>query len=167
MGGAGMKIKVYHGSTVSIEHPDCSACRENLDFGKGFYLTDIREQAETWVRRVAERSDTSPMLNVYILDRNAILQQYSCKVFAAYNDEWLDFIVTSRQGQNPAADFDYVEGCVANDRVIDTINLYMSGLMSREIALQRLSEHKPNNQMCLLNQEMTDKFLEYEGTENI
>lgn len=43
----------------------------------------------------------------------------------------------------------------------------MSGLMSREIALQRLSEHKSNNQMCLLNQEMTDKFLEYEGTENI
>lgn len=74
-----MKIKVYHGSTVSIEHPDCSAGRENLDFGKGFYLTDIREQAETWARRVAERSDTSPMLNVYILDRDTILHNIAVK----------------------------------------------------------------------------------------
>ena len=34
-------------------------------------------------------------------------------------------------------------------------------------ALRRLSEHQPNNQMCLLNQEITDKYLIFDGTAEI
>lgn len=44
---------VYHGSTVKVTHPVAAACRPNLDFGRGFYLTDIREQAEKWACRLA------------------------------------------------------------------------------------------------------------------
>lgn len=43
-----MKIEVYHGSVVKVETPICHIGRENLDFGRGFYLTDIREQAVRW-----------------------------------------------------------------------------------------------------------------------
>jgi len=32
-------IELYHGATHIIERPDCGAGRENLDFGKGFYMT--------------------------------------------------------------------------------------------------------------------------------
>lgn len=39
-------------------------------------------------------------------------------------------------------------------------------LMTRDKALQKLSEHRPNNQMCLLNQEIIDKYLNYDGTED-
>ena len=67
--------------------------------------------------------------------------------------------------ENPASIYDYVEGGVANDRVIDTINLYMSGLMSADVALQRLAQYQPNNQICLLDQSITDKYLVYERTE--
>lgn len=49
--------------------------------------------------------------------------------------------------------------------IIDTVNLYMSGLMSADVALQRLAQHQPNNQICLLNQNITDKYLIYDGTE--
>ena len=56
---------------------------------------------------------------------------------------------------------------VANDRVVDTINLYMAGLMDEDTALRRLSEHQPNNQMCLLSQEITDNYLFFDGTEEI
>ena len=65
------------------------------------------------------------------------------------------------------APYDYIEGGVANDRVIDTINLYMAGLMDSDTALRRLAIHRPNNQICLLNQELTDKYLIYERTEHI
>lgn len=41
----------------------------------------------------------------------------------------------------------------------------MSGLMSTDVALQRLAQHQPNNQICLLNQDITDKYLTYDGTE--
>ena len=84
-----------------------------------------------------------------------------------YNNEWLRFIVTSRTEQNPSRDYDFIEGGVANDRVVDTVNLYMLGLMDIDTALGRLSQHRPNNQMCLLAQEITDKYLIYDGTESI
>lgn len=35
-----MKIEVYHGSIVKVEAPVCNMGRENLDFGRGFYLTN-------------------------------------------------------------------------------------------------------------------------------
>lgn len=56
---------------------------------------------------------------------------------------------------------------MANDRVIDTVNLYMSGLMDLGTALRELSKHQPNNQMCTLNQEILDKYLIYDGTEEL
>ena len=34
-------MKVYHGSTQAVEYPLVGVGRENLDFGKGFYVTDI------------------------------------------------------------------------------------------------------------------------------
>ena len=80
---------------------------------------------------------------------------------------WLDFIVGNRQGKNPAKDYDYVEGGIANDRVIDTVNLYIAGFYDTESALQQLAFHKPNNQICILNQELLNKYLEYDGTKEI
>ena len=107
------------------------------------------------------------MLNVYELDRESILANYRCKVFHAYNEEWRDFIVASRLGKRPWLAYDYIEGGVADDRVVDTINLYMADLMSKDKALERLSVHQPTNQMCLLLQDIIDKHLLYYGTERL
>ena len=75
--------------------------------------------------------------------------------------------MASRQGVDVGKSYDYVEGGVANDRIIDTVNLYIAGLVDLNMALQRLAAHQPNNQMCLLNQLITDKFLIFDGTEKI
>ncbi len=162
-----MSIIVYHGGTDRIEHPLCDAGRANLDFGLGFYVTDMPTQATEWARKVADHRHTRPVVNKYALHKESILSEYRCKVFTDYDGEWLDFIVASRQGQKPWAQYDYIEGGVADDRVIDTINLYMAGLMTREVALARLSEHRPNNQMCLLSQQLIDKYLIFNGAESI
>lgn len=162
-----MSIKVYHGGTETVNTPRADAGRANLDFSKGFYITDLRQQAVDWAKHVSDRRKKTPVLNAYFLDRDAILSNYRCKVFTAYDGEWLDFIVDSRSGKHPWTNYDYIEGGVANDRVIDTINLYMADLMERDKSLERLSEHRPNNQMCLLNQDIIDKFLTYDTTENI
>ena len=37
-------MKVYHGSFLEIRKPDISFSRQELDFGKGFYATPLREQ---------------------------------------------------------------------------------------------------------------------------
>ena len=39
------EIIVYHGGTEIVDHPICKLGRPNLDFGQGFYVTDLREQA--------------------------------------------------------------------------------------------------------------------------
>jgi hypothetical protein len=44
---------LYHGSNVDIQNISLSACRPYKDFGRGFYLTDIPEQAERMAERVA------------------------------------------------------------------------------------------------------------------
>ena len=42
------EIIVYHGGTEIIEQPICKFGRRNLDFGQGFYVTNIHEQASKW-----------------------------------------------------------------------------------------------------------------------
>ena len=160
-------ITVYHGGTEIIKQPVCRFGRPNLDFGQGFYVTDVKKQAIQWAVRMAERRGMAPLLNYYRLDRESILSTCRCKVFTAYDSDWLEFIISCRQGADPSKEYDYIEGGVANDRVIDTVNLYILGLMDLSTALGRLSEHRPNNQMCLLNQALTDKYLEYDRTETI
>lgn len=161
------EVIVFHGGTEIVEHPDCKCGRRNLDFGQGFYVTDICKQAEDLAKLMADRRKKTPVLNRYRLDRDAILVKAHCKMFKAYDEDWLEFIVASRQGQPVTNAFDYIEGGVANDRVVDTVNLYMTGLMDKATALRRLAEHQPNNQMCLLNQEITDKYLIFDGTEEL
>lgn len=34
---------LYHGSNTNIQYIDLNLCRHYKDFGKGFYLTDIKE----------------------------------------------------------------------------------------------------------------------------
>lgn len=161
------EIIVYHGGTERIEMPVCKFGRRNLDFGLGFYVTNLREQAVSWAYNMAKSRNMPALLNRYRLDRDAILREAKCRVFEAYDEEWLEFIVANRSGMNVADEYDYVEGGVANDRVVDTVNLYIAGLIELGSALKELSKHQPNNQMCILNQEILNKYLIYEGTEEL
>lgn len=153
-------ITVYHGGTECITHPLTGLGRDNLDFGKGFYVTNIKDQALRWGVRTGRLRGKQPVLNVYRFDVG-ILSAYRYKYFEGYDEGWLDFIVANRLGKNVAASFDVVEGGVANDRVIDSIEAYMSGLMPKDLCLSRLSEHRPNNQICILNQELCDRSLSF------
>lgn len=161
------EIIVYHGGTEPVSTPICRFGRPNLDFGQGFYVTNIREQAITWANNMARNRQQGAILNRYKMNREAILQSMRCKVFKAYDAEWLEFIIGNRSGQNPAEEYDYVEGGVANDRVVDTVNLYTAGLMDLDTALRELSKHQPNNQMCILSQEIISKYFVYDGTESL
>jgi len=48
-------ITLYHGSNVAVEKPDLLRCRPMKDFGRGFYLTSSRMQAESFARTIARR----------------------------------------------------------------------------------------------------------------
>jgi hypothetical protein len=38
---------------------------------------------------------------------------------------------------------------------------YAADLITAEEALQRLSYHKPNNQICIINQEIIERYLHF------
>ena len=38
-------LELYHGSNLTIEQIDLSLCKPYKDIGKGFYLTDMLQQA--------------------------------------------------------------------------------------------------------------------------
>lgn len=43
---------LYHGTNIDFKDIDFDKCVPFKDFGKGFYLTDIREQAEALAQEV-------------------------------------------------------------------------------------------------------------------
>lgn len=156
---------VYHGSTEIVANPLTSVGRDNLDFGKGFYVTDIIEQAISWAKRPLNGGSTK-YVNVYNLDMDSIKDEgYKLLSFEAYDKEWLDFVVGNRRGEALWHGFDMIKGGIANDRIFNTVELYSANLISSDEALQRLKYHKPNNQICILNQSIIDnemQFLKYE-----
>lgn len=160
-------MKVYHGSVYTIEQPLANIGRKNLDFGEGFYVTDIKSQAERWGLRLGSRLMKSALLNIYELDIDRVMSEFSVLKFDEYNKEWLDFIVMNRNGLKKWEQYDYIEGGIANDRVIDTIESYMIGNITLEMALGQLAFHRPNNQICLINQRLIDECLNFIKVEPI
>ena len=135
---------IYHASDIIVDKPDIMHSRTNLDFGKGFYLTSLKEQAIRYAERFLLRGQTA-FLNKYEIEEN--LPNLNIKVFEAYNGEWLDFVLACRQGTD-STDYDLVVGGIANDRIFRTLDLYFSGEITKDEALKRLKFEKPNNQYC-------------------
>ena len=135
--------------------------RTNLDFGKGFYATVIREQAERYAQRFILRNRKG-VLNVYEYTPTEAL---NIKCFDAYDSEWLDFVAACRMGEDVYKQYDVICGGIANDRVFNTLDLYFSNQMTKEEALKRLIFEKPNQQLCFTNQTAIDcciSFIEAE-----
>lgn len=154
-------MRVYHGSTVVVETPLVGVGRKNLDFGQGFYVTDLEQQAISWAQRPLN-AEKLHVINEYELDIDKIKEaHFTYRHFAAYDAEWLEFVVASRRGEKVWQGYDIIEGGIANDRVFNTIELYMAGLTPREETLQKLMYEKPNNQICILNQTIADDYMRF------
>jgi hypothetical protein len=157
-------MTLYHGSSVAVAHPSVTAGRSNLDFGRGFYLTKMQEQAEAWAKVIASRKGrhTAPVVSVYRFDREqAVSDGIRFKIFEHYDLEWLDYVVACRQGKDVYSGFDVVEGGVANDNVIDTVEDYEKGIITAEQALGQLRYKKVNHQLCVLSQAVVEKYLHF------
>jgi len=145
-------VRVYHGSYAAVDVIDLTKGRNHLDFGKGFYVTRIRSQAEFWAARSGRFHKTDGVVSEFEFYENAF-EHYDLKVlrFSGYDEQWLDFVVLNRDPKSPipAHDYDIVEGPVANDDVNARINDYLAGMVSKADFLKELAIHKPTHQICL------------------
>ena len=160
---------VFHGSNKEIATPLVYVGRNNLDFGKGFYVTTLQQQAKRWAETIVRlRPNGKAIVNKYDLDYDGVeMAGFAILRFTEYNEEWLDFIVANRNGESRWQQYDLIEGGIANDRVFDTIENYMSGGIDKQTALGRLRYEHPNNQICILNQKIIDQYLVYLGCETL
>ena len=145
---------IYHGSNVAIKNPNAGFGRSNLDFGRGFYATTLKDQAEKWALRRAVMMSGKAFVSVYEFDLTGL----DILAFDGYSEEWLDFVVLNRAGENVVHKHDAIFGNIANDDVAAVVNDYMLLLQKGRITaedkrffLRQLQFSKPNNQYCIVS----------------
>ena len=156
-------MKLYHSSNVSVEKPDTKHSRQYLDFGRGFYLTSIHEQAVRYAQRFIRRGQQA-WLNTYdfLCEEN----MWNVKRFDSYDKQWLEFVAQCRDGKN-VGDYDMIVGGIANDRVIITLDRYFAGEISQDVALGLLRFEKPNIQYCIRSEKMLQACLTFIKSEQL
>lgn len=160
-------IILFHGSYTEVSSPLVKLGRRKVDFGQGFYLTRLREQAESWAKVISTRKgrNANAVVSVFSLDWESLLKNdYRIKSFDSYNLEWLEYVIDCRRGGSMQEQYDLVEGGVANDNVIDTVEDYENGIITAEQALGQLKYKAVNHQICILNQDIVDKYLTFVST---
>jgi len=150
-------MKLYHSSNITVEHPDTEHSRDYLDFGKGFYLTTIEDQAVKYGNRFIRREEEA-WLNIYEFEFD--IADWKVRQFDSYDLEWLEFVSKCRAGEDDS-DYDIVIGGIANDKVIRTLDRYFAGELSAEATIGLLKYEKPNNQYCIRSQRMLNECLKH------
>jgi hypothetical protein len=142
-------MMLFHGGTDVVEKPSIVRLDVGRDFGPGFYLTGIQEQAEKWARRQARvRRKAAAILNVYLFDEQVARATLRIRKFEDYSLEWLELVLSCRSQLEFRHDCDIVFGGIADDEVGETVQAVMDGLMPKDFALQKLSYMASNEQYC-------------------
>ena len=93
---------LYHGSNTDIACIDLTKCRPFKDFGRGFYLTSIEQQASLMAKRTARIAGGKPCVNVYEI-ADGFAQMPSLNVLNFGNEpseSWAKFVIANRDPRN-------------------------------------------------------------------
>lgn len=133
---------LYHGSNVEIVKINLAKCRPYKDFGKGFYLTDIRRQAERMAARTAKMFRGEPILTSFEFDLDTAEKQgLKIKVFDSPNEEWARFVMANRDINvvQPCHDYDIVIGPVADDTIARLLRMFTENFISEQQLVKELT----------------------------
>jgi hypothetical protein len=130
-------MTLFHGSNIGF-------VKERRDFGWGFYTTTIREQAVEWAENICRRYKTQ---TAYLYEFEFSAVGLTIKTFDTMTKDWLDFIAENRIKGGTSHNYDVVVGPVANDRTVNTLNLYLDGELTLAETLNRLTYMQANNQL--------------------
>ena len=145
-------MEVFHGSYLMIDKIDLSKGQPYRDFGQGFYVTKYRPHAQAWAEVIGKKNNVPDGVVTEFTYYAGQFSEKLCniKYFDAYNEEWLDFIVMNRDplSQQPAHNFDIVEGPVANDKVQWRLTKYLQGKIKKDVFLKELTYHEDTHKIC-------------------
>jgi len=140
---------LYHGSNVEVEKPRLMNQKRGLDFGAGFYLTSSKNQAERFSVNVTRRVGSgTPTVSIYEFDIDKAEQLLDFCRFKGADYDWLEFVKDNRQNMYNGKEYDFVIGPVANDDVLPTIMLYLTGQLDVNLTINALKTRNLVNQFC-------------------
>lgn len=149
-------MRLYHGSNIEISNIDLNKCRPYKDFGKGYYLTEIRDQAEKMASRVARIYGGRPCITVYEFDEAALTDgDIKVRKFELPIKEWALFVIhnRSREFKDIASEecnldnkYDLVIGPVANDDLALLFRQFSNGLIDVDTLVREMKFKKLTNQ---------------------
>lgn len=141
-------MKLYHGTYIDFNSIDLGKSLPYKDFGKGFYLTDIKPQAEKLARKKSRIFGGNPIVMEYDFDEKWLTSPFlKVKVFAKPDKEWAEFIYKNRSRRlGYQHGFDIVIGPIANDGVAYLLSRYEEGIMTLEDLAESLKYKKLNRQ---------------------
>ena len=139
------ELILFHGTTSEFDEIVLTKSHNRRDFGIGFYTTLLEQQAKEWAYRLSLREKKKK----YYVYRYVFTEAESLKVlrFDALNKAWLEFIKENRLKGGLQHDNDVVIGPVADDNTMETVQLYMAGILTSDEAVERLKYNKVNNQV--------------------
>lgn len=157
---------VYHGSAEIVKNPDVKHSYRALDFGMGFYVTTVREQAEKWARRKAAiLGKDIAIMNVYQMDKD--VREFVVKSFDENLMEWIDFVCKCRDGEKDYLKYDLIFGKVANDKVFRVVDMYHTGIWDKERAIREIKVYPSYDQIAFISQRAIDRLLVFESFEEV
>lgn len=158
---------LYHGSYCVVKKPDLKQCAKYKDFGRGFYVTTSKSQAENFAKISSRRAVANGMINVQnssgvvSVFRLQLAKDISIKIYPTADIEWLHCIVGHRKSKafsgvvEELMGIDVIGGKIANDNTNATITTYMAGgfgkigtTSAENICISLLLPERLENQFC-------------------
>lgn len=160
-------MDLYHGSNQKVEDIDLSKCRPLKDFGKGFYLTTIKEQAFAMADNTVRIYGGRPVVSKFVFDESAFDNpDVNIREFSETPSlEWAKFVCNNRWRNIGDIDkidcnrdnrYDIVIGPVANDKIAVSLRLFINDLISDKELQKRLTYRDVTNQYSFHTQKAID-----------
>jgi len=140
---------LYHGSNISIDRIDLDKCRPYKDFGKGFYLTDIYQQADRMAARTVRMYSGEPVVTSFDFNLEASIGQgLKVQIFDSPDEEWARFVMANRDINvpQPYHDYDIVIGPVADDTIARLLRMFTENFISEQQLVRELTFSKVTSQ---------------------
>ena len=137
-----MTRTLYHGTSVEFDgnNIDLNASSRPKDFGNGFYLTSIYEQARKWSKRSRQiLNNKNSIIKEYIYKEKESFETLNILILNEYNKEWLDYILKNRNKINDCEDnYDIVIGLMADGKIKQLMRDYISDFITEDELLEEL-----------------------------
>lgn len=176
---------LYHGSYCEVSMPELSKCAGYKDFGKGFYLTSSKEQAEKFIGTALKKAKSQGVISEeqsYGVISAFEFHSKGCLAEFIYYDAdvcWLHCVVGHRKENTfpevvcEMRKYDIIGGKIADDATNFTILTYLAGAYGTigskeadEFCVSRLLPERLKDQYCFRTEKALKSII-FAGSEQI